>query len=283
MITTNPFAELNAASPEVFTSGVMQAYVVLMVLLVIGGTIFDVIHKRSAEYFFDHAERAKKKATRELSSSERTGLMIKTVTNEVLTSGEFSNPKRRLSHLLTMYGFTLFVATTAIMIFGYPTTADSTPGILPLLWHVGALMLCAGGYWFWFDIRVDVASEGKPWHKISPREDMFVLALLATCTFALLWSLSGSGVGFLFGLFILSSTILFGGVIWSKFSHMFYKPAAAYQKKTVWADGSREGLPDIPDLSDPAVHERFPDIPTYMGKNPPNMGKGIKREPSRHY
>jgi len=281
MITTNPFAQLNAESPEIFTPGVMQTFVVLMILLVIGGTIYDIIHKKSAKYFFENSERAKKFAKKNI-SGEKAGLLVKTITNEVLTSSEFKNPKRRLSHLLSMYGFVLFVVTTAIMIFAYPTLADKTPAILPILWHLGAIMLCIGGYWFWFAIRVDVAAEGKPWYKVSPRADMFILSLLAMATFALLWSFS-NGLGIFFALFILSSLVLFGGVIWSKFAHMFFKPAAAYQKKQVWADGSREGLPDIPDLSSAEVHERFPDIPTYMGNNPPNMGKGIGREPAKHY
>ena len=282
MITTNPFALLNADSPEIFTSGVMQFYIVLMILLVIGGTIFDVLHKKSAKYFFENTKKGKKNAKRELSGIEKKSLLIKTITSEVLTSSEFSNQKRRLSHLLTMYGFILFVATTAIMIFAYPTATD-TPVIWPLFWHLGALMLCVGGYWFWFDIRVDVAAEGKPWYKISYRSDMFILALLATCTFALLWSITGSGVGLFFGLFIASATFLFGGVIWSKFAHMFFKPAAAYEKRVVWAEGSKEGLPSIGDLSDPELQAKFPDIPTYMGKNPSNMGAGIRREEARHY
>jgi hypothetical protein len=49
------------------------------------------------------------------------------------------------------------------------------------------------------------------------------------------------------------------------------------------ADGSLENLPEIPDLTDPAVQERYPDIPEYLGKNPPNMGLGIKREAPNHY
>ncbi|MEB8432755.1 hypothetical protein OO007_10995 [Cocleimonas sp. KMM 6892] len=281
-ITTNPFAQLNAESPEIFTPGLMQGYVILMILFVIGGTLFDVWHKKSAKYFFENAERAKKKATRQLDKAERRELLVKTIKNEVLTSSEFSNQKRRLSHLMSMYGFIVFVATTAIMIFGYADAGNDTPAIWPLLWHLGALSLAAGGYWFWFAIRVDVAAEGKPWNKIAPRADMFILSLLAMSTFALLWSIT-NGLGIFFVLFILATTILFAGVIWSKFAHMFFKPAAAYQKKQVWADGSREGLPDMPDLSDPAVHEKFPDIPTYMGKNPPNMGAGIRREPARHY
>ena len=280
MITTNPFAQLNAQAPDIFTPGLMQAFIVLMILLVIGGTIFDVLHKKSAKYFFENTKKGQKNAKREVSSSERKALMLKTVTSEVLTSSEFSNQKRRLSHLLTMYGFIIFVATTAIMIFAYPTTIE-TP-TLALLWHLGALMLCVGGYWFWFAIRVDVAAEGKPWYKISYRADMFILSLLATCTFALLWSFT-SGNGIFFLLFIASAVFLFGGVIWSKFAHMFFKPAAAYEKRVIQADGSNEGLPTVPDLSSSEVHEKFPDIPTYMGENPPNMGPGIRREPAKHY
>ncbi|MEE9421679.1 MAG: adenylyl-sulfate reductase [Gammaproteobacteria bacterium] len=276
----NPFSELS----EFIPAFAMQGYVILMFVLVVGGTILDMLHKKSAQYFFENAKKAQKSATRTISGGEKASLAVKTFTNEVLTSGEFSNPKRRLSHLLTMYGFILFVATTAIMIFAYPTAADTTPSILPFLWHLGALMLCVGGYWFWFAIRVDLAAEGNPWNRIV-RADMFILSLLATCTFALIWSATqGSKIGWLFfALFIISSTVLFGGVLWSKFAHMFFKPAAAYQKRVTKADGSRENLPADFDLTDPAVQKQFPDIPEYMGKNPPNMGLGIKRESANHY
>ena len=84
-------------------------------------------------------------------------------------------------------------------------------------------------------------------------------------------------------LFIISSTSLFGTVLWSKFAHMFFKPAAAYQKKLTRADGSQENLPDLGDLTDPALQARYPDVPEYMGTNPPNMGLGIKREAPQHY
>jgi hypothetical protein len=64
---------------------------------------------------------------------------------------------------------------------------------------------------------------------------------------------------------------------------MFFKPAAAFQKRCIKADGSRENLPADYDLTDPAVQARYPDIPTYMGSKPPNMGLGINRERPRHY
>lgn len=276
MFTTNPFAELSASIPP----SVMQWYLVLMVLLVAGGTILDMMHKKSAQYFFENAKKAAKSAKRTVGGGEKVGLAISTVASEVLTSSEFCNPRRRLSHLLTMYGFIIFAVTTVMMIFGYSTS--DAPSILPVLWHTGALMLAVGGYWFWFAIRVDVSAEGLPWNRLE-RADLFILSLLATSTFALLWSFAGGGVGILFVMFILSSTVLFAGVLWSKFAHMFFKPAAAFQKKVTRADGSRENLPADFDLTDPAVQKKFPDIPQYMGTNPPNMGLGIKREKPNHY
>lgn len=278
MFMSNPFAALS----DVISPAMMQGYIVLMILLVMGGTILDMMHKKSAQYFFENAKKAKKSAKRSISGGEKAAIAASVLVNEVLTSGEFKNPRRRLSHLLTMYGFVIFAVTTAVMIFGYSSPAETTPTLLPMLWHIGALMLAVGGYWFWFFIRVDVASEGLPWFRFE-RADLFIVSLLATSTFALLWSFTGGGLSLFFALFVLSSTVLFGGVYWSKFAHMFFKPAAAHQKKITKADGSRENLPPDYDLTDPEVQRKFPDIPMYMGKNPPNMGLCIKAEKPQHY
>ena len=45
------------------------------------------------------------------------------------------------------------------------------------------------------------------------------------------------------GLYLIATTVLFGSVPWSKFSHMFFKPAAAFQKRVAEANGSRSNLP----------------------------------------
>ena len=274
MFNINPFTELSGLIPPI----AMQIYVILMAILVAGGTLLDTIHKKSAQYFFENSKKQKKMSSREVSGGEKVGIAVKMVAVDVLTSAEFCNQKRRVAHLLTMYGFILFVVSTAVMIFGYAGSANAAAW--PLLWHLGAFMVCVGGYWFWFVIRVDVAAEGNPWYRVV-RADLFILALLATTTFALLWSVFGAI--FFFVLFIAAATVLFGTVLWSKFAHMFFKPAAAFQKRVTKADGSMENLPEIPDLSDPAVHQRYPDIPEYLGKNPPNMGLGIKREAPNHY
>jgi hypothetical protein len=280
MFVSNPFAELSSSVPM----GLMQAYVILMFICVVAGTIFDVLHKRSAEYFFAKAKAAEKNRTRELSSSEKKEIAVQTAVVDVATSGEFCNPKRRVAHLLTMYGFLLFILTTIALVFVF--SSDKAP-VFSLLWHLGAAMVMVGGYWFWFAIRVDVSAEGNPWYRIV-KADLFILSLLGTTTFGFLWSVAqsigpGGATRLLLALFILSSTLLFAGVIWSKFAHMFFKPAAAYNRRITEADGSLENLPVIGDLSDPEIQKRYPDIPEYLGAKPPNMGPGIKRERPQHY
>ena len=282
MLDVNPFAELSA----MISPSILQGYIVLMLILVVVGTILDMAHKKSAQYFFENAEKAKKNAKRTLSGGEKASLALATAANEVLTSGEFAcRPRRRYSHLLTMYGFIFFVVTTVWLIFGYATQVDA-PTALTALWHIGAMMLCLGGYWFWFFIRVDVSSEGVKWYNFNGRGDIFIVSLITMGTFALLWSgtLGGGLLNMIFlVLFIASATILFSTVFWSKFAHMFFKPAAAYQKRLIKADGSYENLPELGELSDPALQARYPDIPEYMGKNPPNMGLGIKSEAPSHF
>jgi len=287
MIESNPFAVLSENLP--LDPGVMQAYVVLMVLLVIGGTLLDVVHKKSAKYFFEKGQSLKKIAKRDVGGGEKLGIALSTLTGEVLTSSEFQNRDRRISHLFTMYGFIFFVVTTAMLIFSLPVAEGEGSGVTPVLWHLGALSMCIGGYWFWFKIRVDVRSEGNAWHNVH-QSDLFIVSLLLMATFALIWSVLQAAVGatsvltvIAFVVFIAASTTLFSTILWSKFAHMFFKPAAAFQKKVAVADGSRDKLPEIPELSSAECKERYPDIPEYMGDNPPNMGLGIKREAPTHY
>jgi predicted small integral membrane protein len=250
MFTINPFAELSATISPV----VMQTYIVVMILLVVGGTLFDIIHKRSAKYFFDNWRNANKNGTRQVDGGEMVSMAIQTAVVEGLTSGEFCSAKRRISHLLTMYGFVVYVVTTVIMVFAYPTTATPAPTILPALWTIGALMVCLGGYWFWFFIRVDVVAEGhSPFRLV--RADLFIVSLLVSVTMGLVWAfLQASGnswTNVFLALYILATTVLFGSIPWSKFSHMFFKPAAAFQKRVEEANGSRNNLPapaDSPEI-----------------------------------
>ena len=243
MFTSNPFAELSASVPPI----VMQTYVVIMVVLVAAGTLFDILHKRSAEYFFNNWRISRNKAKREVGGGDMLSIAVQTAVVDVVTSGEFCNMRRRIAHLLTMYGFVIYVVTTIIMVFAYPTPATPTTAILPALWYIGALMVCLGGYWFWFFIRADVAAEGNSPFRIV-RADLFVVSLLASVTLGLIWAFvqtagSNSSANVFLALYLLATTVLFGSIPWSKFSHMFFKPAAAFQKRLEQANGSRRNLP----------------------------------------
>ena len=250
MFTVNPFAELSAS----IAPAVMQAYVVIMIVLVAAGTLFDVVHKGSARYFFDNWRKSKGQGAQPVAGGEWVSIAIKTGVVDVLASGVFCNARRRVAHLLTMYGFLIHVVSTAVMVFGYPTSATPSPGILPLLWWVGGLMICLGGYWFWFFMRADVTAEGNSPLRIM-RADLFVLSLLASVTLGLIWAFlqarGSSGASVFFGLYVIATTVLFGSVPWSKFAHMFFKPAAAFEKRVSYANGSRSNLPgpaDKPEL-----------------------------------
>ncbi len=279
MFSRNPFAELSAS----ISPGIMQTYVIVMVILVIGGTLIDVVHMKSAKYFFENWRKSKAEGSR-VGGGEAVSVAVQTIAVDVITSGEFCNPWRRVAHLLGMYGFVVYAIATAIMVFWYPTATNATPSILPQLWHIGALMVAVGGYWFWFFIRVDVSAEGNPWYRII-RADLFILSLLASVTLALLWSgaqsLASPGTSIMLGLYLIATTVLFGSVVWSKFPHMFYKPAAAFEKRMSEANGTRNNLPEPADRNDPADRDRHS---MELLKNAPlNMGLGIKREAPRHY
>ena len=242
MLTSNPFAELSVLVPPT----IMQVYVVIMIILVAGGTLFDILHKKSAKYFFNNWRKAKNSGARQVGGGEAVSLAVQTVVVEGLMSGEFCNARRRIAHLLTMYGFLAYVITTAVMVFCYATPDSPGPAILPVLWWIGGLLICAGGYWFWFFIRVDVAAEGNSPFRVV-RADLFILSLLASATLGLIWAYAQAKgsvwTNGWFGLYVIATTVLFGSVPWSKFSHMFFKPAAAIQKRMAEADGSRSNLP----------------------------------------
>jgi hypothetical protein len=242
MFISNPFAELSAS----VYPGVMQTYVILMAFLVAGGTLFDIIHKGSARYFFDNWHTSKTKAKKQLAGGDMMSIAVQTAVHDVLASGEFCSARRRIAHLLGMYGFLIYVITTVVMVFAYPTPATPAPDLVTALWYIGAVMVCIGGYWFWFFIRADVAAEGNsPFRFV--RADLFVVSLVLSTTFALIWawlqSAESPWTPLFLALYLVATTVLFGSVPWSKFSHMFFKPAAAFEKRLSEANGTRSNLP----------------------------------------
>ena len=115
MFTTNPFAVLSSTVPSI----ALQAFVLLMLALVVIGTLMDIIHKKNVKYFFNNAKKAKKAASRELSLGEKTAIISKTVVHDIGTTSELGLGKRRFAHVLGMYGTILFWIGSGVMIFGY--------------------------------------------------------------------------------------------------------------------------------------------------------------------
>ena len=238
MFTDNPFTLLTAFFPPL----VMQTYIVLMLVAVVIGTLFDTYHKGSATFFAQHKEKAKAAAHRQLGGMEVASLVVRTIA-EAAVSGEFCKWKRRTSHLLMMYGFLLHVITTIVLVFVYPEAAD-TPPSLSALWDLGALMMLVGSVWFFFFLRVNVVYDGdSPFHV--GRADLFVGSLIGSAVFALIWhgvQITGNPTASLivFGGYIFFTTLLFGSVFWSKFAHMFYKPVVAFQRRVEMENGSSD-------------------------------------------
>ena len=266
MITVNPFSILAETIPVI----AMQAFVILMGLLVVLGTLVDIIHKKNVKYFFENAKKAKKSAKKKLTAGEKTAVVVKTIASDIATTSELGAGKRRVAHLFGMYGTILFWLSSIIMIFCYSSPSSNTPSVWPIIWHAGAIMTVLGGSWFWFFLRVDVYSEAQPWYRII-KADLFVLALIASSLFGLIWSylqflnLNDRWDDKVFlALYIITNLVLFGGVYWSKFAHMFYKPGASIQKNLAEADGSRDNLPPPADA-------------------PKKFGLGIEREAPKHY
>ena len=270
MFANNPFASLGGVLPPAF----MQAFVVVMAVLVLLGTLADVVHKGSARYFFENWRKSKKRSRQPVGAGELAAIAVKTAVVDVLASGEFCNQRRRVAHLLGMYGFVLYLVATVVMVFN--VAADA---MWAQLWWLGGLMVCLGGYWFWFFIRVDVAAEGRSPFRVM-RADLFILSLLASVTLALVWAAAGGGAGALFWLYLIATVVLFGGVPWSKFAHMFFKPAAAFEKRTSMANGTAENLP-TQTRDDPEQRKRH--SMDLLRDAPMDMGLGIKREAPRHY
>ena len=240
-----------------------------MLALIVIGTVVQMIHHKNVTYFFNNAKKAKLAAEKELGVGEKTSVIAKTVVHDIATTAELGAGKRRVAHVMGMYGTILFWVASVVLVFGYTGTGITAPTIWPMIWHVGAIMTCVGGYWFWLFLRVDVLAEAHPWYRII-KADLFVLAFLLVQLLdlhGLIFNLQDQktrlGYKFLV-LFITSNIVLFGGVYWSKFAHMFYKPGAAIQKNLAEADGSRDNLPPLAEA-------------------PKQFGLGIKREQPKHY
>ena len=162
MMSINPFSVL----AETISPAAIQFFVLAMIALIIIGTIVQMIHHKNVTYFFNNAKKAKLAAERELGAGEKTSIILKTVAHDIATTAELGAGKRRVAHVMGMYGTILFWVASVVMVFCYTAQGTTTPTVWPMIWHVGAIMTCVGGYWFWLFLRVDVLAEAHPWYRI---------------------------------------------------------------------------------------------------------------------
>jgi len=105
MFTSNAFARFREACPPLHA--VVRG---LMILAVIAGTLLDVVHKGSATYFFANWRKTGARCPgRRARSPSRPSWW---------TSSPRANSATRAPHrhLLTMYGFILYLVTTILMV-----------------------------------------------------------------------------------------------------------------------------------------------------------------------
>ena len=86
--------------------------------------------------FFQNAKKAKLQAKTEVSAGKKTSIVIKTVAHVILTTSELGAGKRRVAHLLGMYGTIIFWISSVIMIFCYSSTNIVTPTYWTILLHI---------------------------------------------------------------------------------------------------------------------------------------------------
>ena len=141
MLETNPFSIL----ADMVSLFAMQSFIVAMIILIILGTIIQMIHHKNITYFFNNAKKAKLQATRELGAGEKVSIIAKTTVIDIGTTAELGFGKRRLSHVLGMYGTIIFWASSVILVFCYTGVEKPTSSTWSMLWHVGAILTCIGG------------------------------------------------------------------------------------------------------------------------------------------
>ena len=111
MINTNPFSVLAETIPPI----AMQGFIVAMIILIAAGTIIQMISHKNLIYFFNNAKKAKLNAKKELGVGEKVSIVAKTTLYDIGTTSELGFGKRRLAHVLGMYGTILFWVSSVVL------------------------------------------------------------------------------------------------------------------------------------------------------------------------
>ena len=112
MFEINPFAELSTT----VSVEVMQGFVTIMTPW-LQAEHYLILSIKAALNTFSTLVSRKKSRQREPGLNETVATIAKTTAHDVLTQGEFCSFKRRLAHLLSMWGFVAYAVATSVMVF----------------------------------------------------------------------------------------------------------------------------------------------------------------------
>ena len=122
MLNNNPFSILGRNSITISNAILYYSHGVINYCW----TIIQMIHHKNLKYFFENAKKAKLSATKKLGIGEKTAIVAKTTVVDIGTTSELGFGKRRLAHVLGMYGTILFWVSSAILVFCYTGVGKST-------------------------------------------------------------------------------------------------------------------------------------------------------------
>ncbi len=208
----------------------MQIFGIIMLFSVIAGMSYDFIGGKKLEYTIrDMKARG--------SGSFQLGAALNAIFVDIATSTQFAkcSIQRRASHILMMWGFIISIVVLFVEVYFVHFAAIlSIYDPLQMLLLIAWVMVLAGAFWF-LPQRANVRVDGDPVYRLR-RADMFVVNVIiyAILGIALEAAVMGGSILLsetLLAAFLISITLLFVLVPWTKFPHMFYKGGLIIQSK----------------------------------------------------
>jgi hypothetical protein len=153
--------------------------------LVAAGTVYDMLHKGSARYFFDSWDAMKRRGVRRVGGGEIVGLALATAA-EALASGEFCSTRRRNRSSPDNVWFRGVRGDNRGARLLLSDARNTGSRDLAGVWSVGALMICVAGIGSGSSSGWMLRRRGTL--LASCAADLFILSLLASATLALFWA-----------------------------------------------------------------------------------------------
>lgn len=202
----------------------LQIYVLFSVLVLLAAMAYDFVWDRKMEFM--------RRQRSSLPSREGRGVIsaaLKAIVLDIALSYplEKCSRARRVSHLMTLWGFAAAVLSLLVASFGLlPSFSLSLSDPLFVVQALGNLIMLAGVFWY-LPQRVNVQYEGNSVFRFT-YADAFVVNLLFMGLLGVLAPVAALASSYSLALYfevvyMLSIIMLFALTHWTKFPHAFYK------------------------------------------------------------